>query len=725
MSLMHEDTLHKLKLKLQPLSKGQPKLLISVLNKPLHILGETDAVIDVHGLKIHSRFVVVKSMCHGLLIGTDFLVAASAVVDFANGFVTFADELTRLPLITPNKKKTAVVTVNSVYVPALTEAYVPVRCPSSFRDTTVYIEPNPKLLTKYVATARAITNCEKNRTVCKILNFGLTPRVLPKTTLIANVEPMDNIASCEIFRPSADVSGNDLSTENIRVVQTPEILEKFKEDYKFVLGDQLNSEHRLQLLQLLYNYKDVFARSLKEIKQYENYELELDLLSNKRCFKKQYRMTPEDANIAQIQIDEMAEAGLIEPSKSVDYNAPLLLVNKKDGGRRLCLDFREVNKVISRRLVTLPRITDVLDNILVAKPTLFSTMDLRAGYFQIRMGSERSRRVTSFTAPNGLRWQMTVVPFGLNVAPSAMLTVIQSLFSTHRGLSVYMDDLAITTNTYEQHLQQLETVLQTLRENKLSANPSKCIFADTSMEYLGHRISADGIQVSRKKLELVQATPPPQTVKALQRLLGWFNFWRKYICGYAKNTYHMRRLLLQGAEFNWTKECQQELDYIKDALIRDPVMKPFDVDKPITIYTDASTKGLAYAATQRGDDGKDHVVAYGGRALSKAQEAYTPAELEIMSVVLALRDYETFLRHRHVTIVSDNSTVLHLDRFVPVNARQTRLLAFLMQFQLTVKFIRGCRNYTADALSRIFEQMPETEKNSFYGKAKRYDGIYS
>ena len=100
---------------------------------------------------------------------------------------------------------------------------------------------------------------------------------------------------------------------------------------------------------------------------------------------------------------------------------------------------------------------------------------------------------------------MTVVPFGLNVAPSAMLTVIQSLFSAHRGLSVYMDDLAITTATFEQHLYHLKSVLQTLRENNLTANPSKCIFADSSMEYLGHRISAEGIQVSRKKLELVQA----------------------------------------------------------------------------------------------------------------------------------------------------------------------------------------------------------------------------
>ena len=145
--------------------------------------------------------------------------------------MTFADELTRLPLITPNKKIIGVFTVNSVYVPALTEAYVAVKCPSRFSNTTVYIEPNPKLLITHVATTGAITNCEKDTAVCKVLNFRLTPRVLPKHTLIAKVESINNIVSCETFRPGADVIEDDLSAENIRVVQTPEILEKFKEDY--------------------------------------------------------------------------------------------------------------------------------------------------------------------------------------------------------------------------------------------------------------------------------------------------------------------------------------------------------------------------------------------------------------------------------------------------------------------------------------------------------------
>ena len=715
MSLIHEDTLRKLKLKLQPLSPGQPSLLISVLNKPLEIIGETQAVIDVHGLKIYHTFIVVKSICHALLIGTDFLTAAAAVVDFANGWVTFADELTRLPLITPNRKKTGVFTISSIYIPPLTEAYVQVRCPSDVGNATVLIEPNSRLLTKNVATARALTKCDKGKVLCKLLNFSITPRVLPKNTLIASVETMDNIASCKTVECNADAPRDAVSTENFRVVQPPEILEKFKDEYNFAVGDKLEPNQRLQLLQLLFDYKDVFARSLREIQQYENYELELDLLSNRRCFKRQYRMTPEDAEIAQKQIDEMREAKLIEPSETIDYNSPLLLVSKKTGDKRLCIDLRQVNRVIAPRLVQLPRINDILDSMLVSKPTLFTCIDLRSGYYQVKL-SKRSRGVTSFTAPNGLRWQYTVVPFGMNVAPSAMLTVIQSLFSAHHGVSAYMDDIATVSNTFEQHIQNLKAVLQTLRENKLSANPTKCIFGDDSIEYLGHRISAKGIQMSRKKVAIVQAISPPKSVKALQRLLGMINFYRKHICGYAKNTFHMRQLLLKGAHFDWTSECQAELDYIKDALCKDPVLCAFNTEKPVTIYTDASTKGLAYAAVQTGDDGKEHVIAYGGRALSKAQERYTTSELEIMSVVLALRDYETFLRRQHVIVVSDNSTVLHLDRFIPVNARQTRLLAYLMQYQLTVKFIRGCHNFTADTLSRIFEELPETEKTHFMTK---------
>ena len=124
-------------------------------------------------------------------------------------------------------------------------------------------------------------------------------------------------------------------------------------------------------------------------------------------------------------------------------------------------------------------------------------------------------------------------------------------------------------------------------------------------------------------------------------------------------------------------------------------------------------KGLAYAALQKGDDNSSHIVAYGGQALNRSQEKDTASELELMSVVLALKHYQTLLVRRHVTMVTDNTTVLHLDRFTPANARQTRLLAFLMQFQVTVKFVRGCKNYTADTLSRLFDEMPNEQKAHF------------
>jgi len=201
---------------------------------------------------------------------------------------------------------------------------------------------------------------------------------------------MDNVASCKTVECNADAPRDAVSTENFRVVQPPKILEKFKDEYNFAVGDKLEPNQRLQLLQLLFDYRDVFARSLKEIQQYENYELELDLLSNRRCFKRQYRMTPEDAEIAQKQIDEMREAKLIEPSEAVDYNSPLLLVSKKTGDKRLCIDLRQVNKIIAPRLVQLPRINDILDSMLVSKPTLFTCIDLRSGYYQVKL-SKRSR----------------------------------------------------------------------------------------------------------------------------------------------------------------------------------------------------------------------------------------------------------------------------------------------------------------------------------------------
>ena len=174
-----------------------------------------------------------------------------------------------------------------------------------------------------------------------------------------------------------------------------------------------------------------------------------------------------------------------------------------------------------------------------------------------------------------------------------MLYILTSIFAgkgKKSGIFLYMDDLLTVGSTWEENLKNLQVMLQTLRENSLTCNPSKCQFGFNKIEYLGFRVSAEGIKISQRKIKAIQSIVAPTNRKSLQRALGLFNFWRRYIKNYAQNTYNMRQLLTKDAVFVWTPECQKELEYLKSCLISDPILKPIDTNKDVIIMADASEK---------------------------------------------------------------------------------------------------------------------------------------
>ena len=241
-----------------------------------------------------------------------------------------------------------------------------------------------------------------------------------------------------------------------------------------------------------------------------------------------------------------------------------------------------------------------------------------------------------------------------------------------------MDDFLSVGSTWEENLTNLRTMLQTLRENQLTCNPAKCQFRFYEIEYLGFRVSADDIKISNRKIKAIKGIVPPTNRRSLQRILGLFNFFRRFINNYAQNTYNMRKLLHKDTAFVWSPECQRELEHSKTCLINDPIVKPIDTNKDVIIMAHVSEKmGYGYMLMQLGDDGNLHAVSCGAKSLTKAQSRYTPAELKLIAVVMAIKEYEYFLIQRKITILTDCDRVLHLDRWNAANARQTRWLAYL------------------------------------------------
>ena len=260
------------------------------------------------------------------------------------------------------------------------------------------------------------------------------------------------------------------------------------------------------------------------------------------------------------------------------------------------------------------------------------------------------------------------------------------------------------------HVKSLRDTLLILRKNNFSANPAKCELALAEIEFLGFRISKDAIKMSKRKIKAIEMIQTSSNKKQLRRILGLFYFWRTHIKNHAQNTFHMRRLLTKNTEFKWTAECERELNYLKGALMKDPILMPIGPNKDFVIMCDASETGIGYTLLQYDDNNVLRVVSYGAHSLTPAQKNYVIAELELLAVGLALKQFECYAIHKNITIITDNTRVLHLDKSNAVNARQKRLLTYIMQFKITVKFIKGCHNYTADALSRVFEDATDVQK---------------
>jgi len=302
---------------------------------------------------------------------------------------------------------------------------------------------------------------------------------------------------------------------------------------------------------------------------------------------------------------------------------------------------------------------------------------------------------------------------GLSCSPAQLNLILSNIFcdkSRFHSLACYVDDILIFSQDWKAHLQQLELALKTLHDNHISCSPTKTEIGYQEVEYLGHRLSVDSIRISEKRVEAVDKIQPPKNVKGLQRVLGMFNYWKKYLPDYSKNTYNMRQLLKKDTDFKWTAECQKELDYLKKCLASDPILKPIDLNRDLIISCDASIYGIGFVIMQADDDGMLHAVRYGSYATTPAQANYSAEDLEAVALMYSLKSIEWLALCRHVTVLTDNTAVLHIQDWNPRNRQQRRMLTYIMQFDLTICYIRGSSNTTPDTLSRLFQDSSPQER---------------
>ncbi|XP_073731162.1 retrovirus-related Pol polyprotein from transposon opus [Misgurnus anguillicaudatus] len=412
--------------------------------------------------------------------------------------------------------------------------------------------------------------------------------------------------------------------------------------------------------------------------------------------KKPYRVSRAKNDFIEEQIQELLQQNIIRPSTS-PWASPVVVVDKKDGGLRLCVDYRGLNSKTHLDAFPMPHITDILDALQGAK--VFSTLDSKSGYWQVEMSPDSVEK-TAFTTASGL-YEFLCLPFGLKNSAASFQRLMEQVLREHKNkfCMVYIDDIIVYSPDIQTHLHHLQLIFNSLHTAGLTLNLKKCKFIHSSLDYLGHTITAEGVKVNVDKVEAVKMFPPPTSLKELQRFLRLAAWYHRFISDFSTKAAPLHALKKKGGKWMWTDECQKAFELLKDELTKAPVLGTPNFNVPFSVQTDASDIGLGAVLTQE-VDGEEKVIAYASRLLRGAERSYSVSEKECLAVVWAVEKWHHYLEGNAFEVVTDHASLVWLFQHPKPSSRLERWTIRLQGYHFTVRYRRGQCNVVPDVLSR-------------------------
>ena len=522
-------------------------------------------------------------------------------------------------------------------------------------------------------------------------------------TLLGEATPVSLVESApDTHDPVSDVPEDSSALRWIQTQPTAWRQQKLVDSLGSL--ETLTAVQQQKLLDFLKEHHAAFALEEGERGETDLVELHIDTgeAEPRRCPPRRMPFTVRE-EVAK-QLDKMQAAGVIEPSIS-PWSSPVVMVRKKDGTHRFCVDYRQLNAVTKADTYPLPRIDDLLDQL--GRCQFFSTLDLASGYWQIRV-NPTSQEKTAFMTPQGL-YEFKVMPFGLTNAPAVFQRLMQRLLAGLNPASgpdfvaVYIDDALVFSQTLEEHLDHLKAVIQRVSEAGLKLKPSKCCFVRQEVEYLGHVVTPQGLKPNDALVAAIAQFPQPTDVNSVRRFIGLASYYRRFIKNFSRISEPLRELTRKNATFQWTPACGAAMTLLKEKLTTAPVLAFPAFDRDFTVETDASISGIGAVLSQRQDDGKLHPVAYASRSLSSAERNYSVTELETLAVVWALTKFHHYLYGRSVTVMTDHAAVRAILETPNPSCKHARWWTKVYGSGLKdvkIAYRAGKFNSVADALSR-------------------------
>ncbi|GFU41615.1 retrovirus-related Pol polyprotein from transposon 412 [Trichonephila clavipes] len=608
----------------------------------------TGEKIDIHGkLKVKIQFgdttyqhaVYVADIADPFILGLDFLKEHGFTLDFNKNELRSIHEEVTIFKIEHRTESIRQVTANeNITIPPRTEIIVPgyIGNDVSFNSGLIGSAENKA---NGLLIASTLVDLSRKTIAVRICNVTEKPRVFQKGEVLATCSPVTCVCK-----------SSSLLLSNSPQQLTPDLLE----------NAELSPEQKSSAERLFQEFEDVFSRNSSDIGHTTVTQHRIDTADHPPIKQHPRRLPFAKQEEVGTLLREMQENDIIEPSSS-PWASPIVLVRKKDGSTRFCVDYRKLNDVTKKDSYPLPRIDDTLDTLSGHK--WFSTLDLKSGYWQVEIHPEDREKQHSLPAKD------------------------------------YGSSKSCRGRTFEEHLQNIRKVLSKLSDANLKLNPSKCKFFQKEVNYLGHIISAEGVRTDPEKVSAVKNWKRPENLRELRSFLGLCTYYRKFVKGFSNIARPLHKLTESKQKFQWTKECEDSFLQLKEALTSSPILIYPQPDKPFILDTDASNESVGAVLSQE-IDGQERVVAYWSKCLSKPERNYCVTRKELLAIVKAIEHFHHYLYGQKFLLRTDHASLTWLMNFRNTEGQVARWIQRLNEYYFDIRHRKGSSHGNADALSR-------------------------
>ena len=467
-------------------------------------------------------------------------------------------------------------------------------------------------------------------------------------------------------------------------------------------------EERERLLHLVNEYPECFAWN-GELGRCDLIQHRINVTTDEPVRRPAYKVAHKDREVIENEVREMLEKGVIEPSIS-PYAAGVVLVPKKSGETRFCVDYRGLNQVTKADHYPLPLArTEIFDTLGQAK--IFSCLDCQQGYWQVGIAKE-DRHKTAFRCFLG-QFEFKRLAFGLKTAPATYQRLMSHILSGYTGkfCHCFIDDIICYSNTFEEHLTHLHLIFTRLKEAGIKLKPSKCVLAKETVRYLGHVISPGEIRPDPDNVSKIRDLAPPKTLKHVRTFLGMASYYRSFVKDFSRRARALTELTKKRVAFRWGPEEEEAFEDLKKALTEEPVLALPDFSKPFILMTDGSSTGLGAVLGQYHEgDTKERVIGYASRRTNRLEQNYSACEVECLALVWATKHFREYILGRTTEVLTDHWALKWLQDLKTANPRLQRWRMALQEYDLKISHKPGAQHRNADFLSRMYEDEETDEE---------------